>query len=71
MSSTLRIFRGEGDIAGPLAELATAYEDLSVGSYPFSKDGVYGAQIVIRGADAARVAAAIASLTETFGADAA
>ena len=71
VSSTLRIFRGEGDIAGPLAELATAYEDLSVGSYPFSKDGVYGAQIVIRGADAARVVAAIASLTETFGADAA
>ena len=31
--------RGEGDIAGPLAELAADFPDLSIGSYPFQKDG--------------------------------
>jgi len=49
ISVTLRIQRGEGDIAGPLADLADAFPDLSFGSYPFSKDGVYGANVVIRG----------------------
>lgn len=62
VSDSLRIVRGEGDIAGPLGELAQRYADLSVGSYPFVQDGVYGSNIVIRGSDAARVAAAMAEL---------
>ena len=39
LSQTLRIHRGEGDIAGQLASLAQEYSDLSIGSYPFQKDG--------------------------------
>ena len=66
VSDSLRVIRGEGDIAGPLAELANRYADLSVGSYPFVQDGVYGANIVIRGADGARVAAAMADLAVLF-----
>ena len=67
LSQTLRIQRGEGDIAGPLAELAAEFSDLSIGSYPFIKDGIYGSNIVIRGSDGARVDMAIARLSAVFG----
>lgn len=66
LSQSLRIDRGEGDIAGPLAALATRYADLSIGSYPFQRNGAFGANIVIRGADGARIDAAIAELAEMF-----
>ena len=66
LSETLRIERGEGDIAGPLADLAQRYDDLSFGSYPYQKDGRYGANVVIRGPDAARVAEALAALKAAF-----
>ncbi|MEP2891579.1 competence/damage-inducible protein A [Tateyamaria sp.] len=66
VSKTLRIDRGEGDIAGPLGELAATYPDLSIGSYPFQKDGKYGANIVIRGTDGAMVDAALAALSSVF-----
>ncbi len=63
-SRSLRVLRGEGDIAAPLAALADEYDDLSIGCYPFRKDGVFGAQIVIRGADGARVDAAATALSQ-------
>lgn len=68
LSQSLRIDRGEGDIAGPLAELAEAFSDLSIGSYPFQQNGAYGANIVIRGSDGARVDAAMIRLRELFSA---
>lgn len=66
LSQTLRIERGEGDIAGPLGELAARYPDLSMGSYPYQLNGVYGANIVIRGQDGAQVDAAMAELAAFF-----
>ena len=66
LSQTLRIHRGEGDIAGPLASLAQEYSDLSFGSYPFQKDGRYGANIVVRGTKDARVSAALSHLRSIF-----
>ena len=67
ISETLRIDRGEGDIAGPLGALAEAYPALSMGSYPFQlASGQYGANIVIRGADAALVRNAMDKLTALF-----
>lgn len=66
ISQSVRIERGEGDIAGPLTVLAADFDDLSIGSYPFQQDGVYGANIVVRGTDAARINAAIARLTKEF-----
>lgn len=66
ISKTLRIDRGEGDIAGPLGEIATKYPVLSIGSYPFQKDGKYGANIVIRGTEADMVAAALSELKARF-----
>lgn len=66
LSQSLRIYRGEGDIAGPLGKLAEAHPELSIGSYPFQRDGVYGAQIVIRGTDGAAIDAAMAALSKLF-----
>ncbi len=66
LSATLRIERGEGDIAGPLGDLAERYTDLSFGSYPFIRDGVFGANIVIRGHDASRLSEAEAALRGAF-----
>jgi molybdenum cofactor synthesis domain-containing protein len=69
ISKTLRIHRGEGDIAGPLGELAEAYPSLSMGSYPFQlKNGQYGSNVVIRGTDAEMVKAAMDKLTAIFAA---
>lgn len=65
VSKTLKIDRGEGDIAGPLGELARKYPGLSMGSYPFQKkSGAYGANIVIRGSDEAAVRAAMDELSD-------
>lgn len=66
LSQSLRIQRGEGDIAAPLAALAAEYDDLSIGSYPSQKNGVFGATIVIRGQNGARVDAAMTKLAELF-----
>ena len=64
LSKSIRIYRGEGDIAGPLGLLAQDYPDLSMGSYPFQKDGVYGANIVIRGHDQEQIESAAARLAQ-------
>ncbi|MEL7176550.1 MAG: molybdopterin-binding protein [Pseudomonadota bacterium] len=66
LSQTLRVDRGEGDIAGPLAQLAEAYPDLSIGSYPFQQNGAFGSNVVVRGSDGARVDAAMADLAKAF-----
>ncbi|WP_028957025.1 molybdopterin-binding protein [Sulfitobacter sp. 20_GPM-1509m] len=66
ISRTRRIDRGEGDIAGPLGELAQAYPGLSIGSYPFQKDGRYGVNIVLRGTDADLLDEAVAKLDAAF-----
>ena len=66
LSAAWRIERGEGDIAGPLAELAQEYPALMIGSYPFQQNGIYGANIVIRGHDAAQIEAALTRLMAQF-----
>jgi molybdenum cofactor synthesis domain-containing protein len=67
LSQTLRIFRGEGEIAATLAKLAEDFDDLSVGCYPFHKDGVFGAHVVVRGADGSRVDAAMTRRAQELG----
>lgn len=62
LSQSLTLMKGEGDIATPLAALAADFPDLSIGSYPFQRDGVYGTQIVIRGVDGASVDMAMVRL---------
>ncbi len=62
ISRTLRVLRGEGDIAGPLGVFAQQFSDLSVGSYHFQKDGIYGSNIVVRGTNAAQLDTAMTTL---------
>ncbi|WP_170785166.1 competence/damage-inducible protein A [Ruegeria lacuscaerulensis] len=66
LSQTLRVHRGEGDIAGPLAALAADFPDLAIGSYPFQINGAFGANIVVRGTDGAQVDAAVTRLAKEF-----
>ena len=66
LSQSWRIEKGEGDIAGPLTALAQDYRDLAIGSYPFNQNGIYGANIVIRGQELARIDAAMARLMALF-----
>lgn len=67
LSQSLRVMRGEGEIAETLAALAADFSDLSIGCYPFQKDGVYGANVVVRGAEGARVDAAVTRLARELG----
>ncbi len=45
----------EGILGGPLADLQAAHPDVEIGSYPFNKDGIHGASVVMRGRDADRL----------------
>ena len=47
-SKALDIMVGESLFAEDLAVIQNKFENVSVGSYPFSRDGVYGATIVLR-----------------------
>ena len=38
-----------------------------MGSYPFTQNGAYGTNLVIRGTDPGQVSAAMLRLTELFG----
>ncbi len=66
LSQSLRVDRGEGDIAGPLGRLAEAHPEVSIGSYPFIRDGMYGANIVVRSQNGAAVDAVMAELNRLF-----
>jgi molybdenum cofactor synthesis domain-containing protein len=66
VSRSLRVMRAEGDIAAALGDLAAKYPDLSIGCYPFHDDGIFGANVVVRGSDAARVAMAMADMAKEF-----
>jgi molybdenum cofactor synthesis domain-containing protein len=67
LSQSLRVDRGEGEIAEDFGRLAAAYPDLTMGSYPFTTNGVMGTNLVVRGTDAAQVDAAMAQLVRAFG----
>lgn len=66
LSQSLRVSRGEGEIAGPFGALAAEFPDLSMGSYPFVQNGAYGSNLVIRGTDPARIDAAMTRLAALF-----
>ncbi len=66
LSQSWRVLRGEGEVAAPLAQLAKEYDDLSIGSYPFQHDGVFGTNVVVRGEEGARVAEAVTRLAALF-----
>jgi molybdenum cofactor synthesis domain-containing protein len=67
LSQSLRVNRGEGEIAGPFGALAAAFPDLAMGSYPFTLNGAHGTNLVVRGTDAARLDEAMLRLMALFG----
>ncbi len=62
LSQTLRLMFPESQIAKPLGEIAQANPDISLGSYPFSRDGKYGSNIVARGPDLEKLDAVLGDL---------
>lgn len=66
LSQSLRVNRGEGDVATPFAALAAQFPDLSMGSYPFIQNGAHGTNLVIRGTDSAQIHTAMAHLAALF-----
>tara|TARA_B100001250_G_scaffold71897_2_gene58261 strand:- start:5047 stop:5760 length:714 start_codon:yes stop_codon:yes gene_type:complete len=50
-SRSFEIMAGESFFAEDLTQIQTDFPDVLVGSYPFSKDGIYGATIVLRSTD--------------------
>ncbi|MDY6861175.1 MAG: molybdopterin-binding protein, partial [Pseudomonadota bacterium] len=46
LSQSIRVDRGEGEIAAQLSALADEFPALSVGSYPFQRDGAFGVNVV-------------------------
>lgn len=67
LSQSLRVDRGEGEIAEAFGALAAEFPALSMGSYPFTQNGVYGTNLVIRGTDAALIDKAMTRLAALFG----
>ena len=57
---------GEGVIAEPLANLAKAHPELSIGSYPFFGPQGYGSNLVVRGRDGAIVEQTVEDLIEAL-----
>ena len=68
LSQSLQVNRGEGEIAEAFGALAADFPDLSMGSYPFIRNGAHGTNLVIRGTDGAQVDAAMGRLVAMFGA---
>jgi molybdopterin-biosynthesis enzyme MoeA-like protein len=51
MSESVRIDKGESNVAEALGKIARAYPAVSIGSYPFQREGRFGTNIVLRSAD--------------------
>jgi molybdenum cofactor synthesis domain-containing protein len=62
ISATIGGYIGEGVIAKDLGALQQRYPALDVGSYPFFRQGKFGASFVIRGTDAEAIGKAAAEL---------
>lgn len=63
-SKSIHVFHGESKFANILSEVETTFEHLTIGSYPFYKEGGYGATFVIRSAIEENVDLALNSLKE-------
>ncbi len=64
LSATIRADAKEGDIAAPLKAIADAHPDVSIGSYPFSEDGRFNTNIVVRSRHAERLEAVRTAVAE-------
>ncbi|MEQ9608334.1 MAG: molybdopterin-binding protein [Kiloniellaceae bacterium] len=61
-SRTLAVEMGESFVADGLAGLQARYPDVEIGSYPFTRDGVFGTRLVLRATEESVLDAAAAEL---------
>ena len=67
LSRTVRVEgTGDGAIAAPLEAVAKAHPAMSLGSYPFFTEGLYGSNLVLRGRDADELAGTVSELIEAL-----
>jgi molybdenum cofactor synthesis domain-containing protein len=59
LSASVDAYLREGDFAEALDSIQKRYADVEIGSYPFNRDGRFGAVLVARGTDGARLGNAI------------
>ncbi|HEY8332683.1 MAG TPA: molybdopterin-binding protein [Tardiphaga sp.] len=65
LSDTVRANAREGDVGGPLREVAKAHPDVMIGSYPFLDDNQKpNTNLVVRTRDPEKLAAAMAAVKE-------
>ncbi len=62
LSRTLASFVPEGLMGTPLGRIQEDHPEVEIGSYPFFRGGRPGTSLVVRGAEAARVEAAVEAL---------
>jgi len=58
-SRSVSAYLAESEIADGLTAVQNRYTDLSLGSYPFMREGRYGTNLVVRGTNDDRIAAAL------------
>jgi molybdenum cofactor synthesis domain-containing protein len=71
LTETRRVDRAEGLVAADLGAVAADWPTVSIGSYPFDRDGRLGVNVVLRSADPAALAGATAALDARLGRNAA
>ena len=62
----------EGRLAEGLGAIQATYSDVEIGSYPFHKEGRYGARLVMRATNSERLSAVhgeVVALVRTLGAE--
>jgi molybdenum cofactor synthesis domain-containing protein len=64
LSETVRADLREGDIGTPLAAIAKAHPEVTIGSYPFQDDRGPNSNIVVRSRDPGKLAAAKAAVED-------
>mgnify|MGYP001266494767 CR=1 FL=1 len=60
------VFLREGDIAGPLEVIADEFPEIDIGSYPFARDGHFGANLVVRGTDVDQIEEVLGRIIEAM-----
>jgi molybdenum cofactor synthesis domain-containing protein len=66
VSANANVYLKESDIAEPLGRIVDANKDVEIGSYPFSRDGRYGANLVVRGTDGSRVSKVLSDVVDAM-----
>jgi molybdenum cofactor synthesis domain-containing protein len=62
LSDTIELYRPEGEIGDMFGAHQKEFPDVSMGSYPFNREGRFGTHLVLRSTSAERLAEAMAGL---------